>query len=81
MLQHSIIQLHGHTLPSCRLHGIYPVQNIEAVRHNPQYMKLVAYFKKIEEEFYNTCKSKVQIYIHPHYILQLDIYWHMYYTI
>ena len=49
-------------LVSCRLHGIYPVQNIEAMRQNMQYMKLVAYFKKIEEDFFNSCRSKVRVY-------------------
>ena len=50
------------SLVSCRLHGIYPVQNIEAMRQNMQYMKLVAYFKKMEEDFFNSCRSKVCVY-------------------
>ena len=47
----------------CRLHGIYPVQNMEAMRQNMQYMKLVAYFKRIEEDFFNSCRSKVCVYV------------------
>ena len=53
----------SHLVP-CRLHGIYPVQNFEAMRQNMQYMKLVAYFKKIEEDFFNSCRNKVCAYIH-----------------
>jgi hypothetical protein len=44
------------------LQGIYPVQDYESARYNPQYMKLVAYFKRIEEDFFNTCRSKEEYF-------------------
>jgi E1A/CREB-binding protein len=44
------------------LQGIYPAQNYEAAQQNPQYMQLVVYFKRIEEEFFNTCRNKEEYF-------------------
>ena len=41
------------------LNGIYPVHDYNSAMTNPQYLKLVQFIQRVEDNFFRTCTSKV----------------------
>ena len=45
------------------MNKIYPVQSFKDMAHNPKYVQLVQYIKRVEESIFSRAETKVRTYV------------------